>query len=288
MPKFPYIVARRSTVGAHRPGVYGSPILSEGDVARKLADQHASGCLPDIDLQHDQQSRLLEDFASYYADVDFPETKQDGSRFYLQQEWFAHSDAYFLNGFLRHFQPKRIIEIGSGFSSSVMLDTIDQFSLETESITFVEPNATRLRSLLSEKDKQRVTIFESPIQSVDQKIFSELVAGDLLFVDSSHVLKYGSDLQTILFEIVPSLPVGVHVHFHDIFYPFEYPKDWIRTGRYWNECYFLRAFLSSNRDWKITLFNHYVNETFGDFIAREMPNCRKGFGGSLYIQRVAN
>lgn len=89
-----------------------------------------------------------------------------------------------------------------------------------------------------------------------------------------------------MFEILPRLQPGVFVHFHDIFYPFEYPAEWLVQGRYWNENDFLRAVLSYNSEWSIQFFNTYVHFMFGDFIKEEMPLCAKNMGGSLYIRRL--
>jgi hypothetical protein len=79
---------------------------------------------------------------------------------------------------------------------------------------------------------------------------------------------------------------AVFVHFHDVFYPFDYPSEWLIEGRYWNENYFLRAFLSWNTEWHIRFFNTYVHCMFGDFIRETMPLCARNAGGSLYIQRA--
>ena len=117
------------------------------------------------------------------------------------------------------------------------------------------------------------------------ELFLSLKAGDFLFIDSSHVLKCGSDLQLLMFEILPLLPSGVFVHFHDVFYPFDYPTEWLKEGKYWNENYFLRAFLSYNSDWSVSFFNTYVALAFNAFIKDKMPLCIKNSGGSLYIQR---
>jgi hypothetical protein len=92
-------------------------------------------------------------------------------------------------------------------------------------------------------------------------------------------------MQLLMFEILPRLQPGVFVHFHDVFYPFDYPSEWLTEGRYWNENYFLRAFLSYNSEWSIRFFNTYVHFMFGDLIKEGMPLCAKNTGSSLYIQR---
>jgi hypothetical protein len=108
-----------------------------------------------------------------------------------------------------------------------------------------------------------------------------------LFIDSSHVLKCGSDVQFLMFEVLPVLAVGVVVHFHDVFESFEYPREWLIEGWYWNEDYALRAFLSYNAAWEISLFGNYAVNSFREFFAANMPLCLKNPGGSLYIRRAA-
>ncbi len=89
-------------------------------------------------------------------------------------------------------------------------------------------------------------------------VFQSLNSGDVLFVDSTHVTKLGSDVNRIFFEILPALASGVIVHFHDIFYPFEYPRAWVREGRGWNETYLLRAFLEYNEAYEVLLWAHML------------------------------
>jgi methyltransferase family protein len=184
-------------------------------------------------------------------------------------------------------QPRRIIEIGSGFSSAVMLDTMDRFFNHAPHITFIEPCPVNLKQLLRPEDLSRVTLIENKVQRVPIERFTSLQRGDLLFIDSSHVLKCGSDVQFLMFDVLPRLPVGVLVHFHDVFDSFEYPREWLLKGWYWNEDYILRAFLSFNNAWEIYLFGNYAVRTFRQLVEEKMPLCLKNPGGSLYIRRTA-
>lgn len=124
------------------------------------------------------------------------------------------------------------------------------------------------------------------MQEIPLDKFKALQSGDLLFIDSSHVVKCNSDLHYLFSKLMHTLADGVIVHFHDVFYPFDYPSEWLMQGRYWNENYFLRAFLSDNRKWDILFFNNYVGMEFDKYIEGKMPLCRKGAGGSLYIRKV--
>jgi predicted O-methyltransferase YrrM len=191
-----------------------------------------------------------------------------------------------LYGLLRHFRPRRVIEVGSGYSSAVMLDTVEQFLENRTSFTFIEPNPERLLSLLRPSDIDRVTLHATPVQSVRSDTFSVLQANDILFIDSSHVAKAGSDVVYLLNTIVPSLNPGVVVHIHDIFWPFEYPAEWLREGRAWNEIYMVRAFLQFNGAFRILLFNAYLAARYRDRLQACCPLALRNPGGSLWLMRT--
>ena len=150
---------------------------------------------------------------------------------------------------MREFRPKRIIEIGSGFSSALMLDVNEKHFNNLIDLTFIEPYPDRLNKLVKPNDK--ANIIPQKLQDVDFNIFTKLEENDIFFIDSSHVSKAGSDVNSIIFNVLPLLKKGVLIHFHDIFYPFEYPEKWYKEGRYWNEAYILRAFLQFNSVFKI-------------------------------------
>lgn len=272
--------------GAFPAGHYYSPIPDRDDVHEYVELRKPLNLeLPDVKLNKERQFKLLKDYFRFYDELPFPEKQNKEYRYYYDNNWYSYSDAIFLYSFLRKHEPKRIIEIGSGFSSAVMLDTVDGFFSHRPDITFIDPYPDRLNSLLRNDDEKHVKIINKKVQEVPMELFLSLKAGDFLFIDSSHVLKCGSDLQLLMFEILPLLPSGVFVHFHDVFYPFDYPTEWLKEGKYWNENYFLRAFLSYNSDWSVSFFNTYVALAFNAFIKDKMPLCIKNSGGSLYIQR---
>jgi hypothetical protein len=288
LDRLPYIRGLRQQVndaGENPPGDFYSPIPARGDVVEYLASKRDES-LPEIRQNKEGQWELLKTFQTFYKDLPFPEMPSRETRYYYNQTVFCYADAIFLYCFLRHTQPRRIIEVGSGFSSAVMLDTIERFSLHPPSITFIEPYPASLKRIVRPGDAARVTILEEKVQKIPIHTFMELQRGDLLFIDSTHVLKCGSDVQFLFFALLPKLPDGVFVHFHDVFYPFEYPAEWLLKGRYWNEDYFLRAFLAYNSAWDIHFFNSYVGIVFKDFLREKMPLCLKDTGGSLYLQKI--
>ncbi|MFB2771543.1 class I SAM-dependent methyltransferase [Pelatocladus sp. BLCC-F211] len=269
------------------PGHFYSPIPNLSDVLEKedLIFQNKKE-FPSIDLREEEQLKMLELLALYYEELPFPEQPSTSSRYYYQNQFFCYSDAIILYAMLRHFKPKKVIEIGSGFSSAVMLDTNETFLANVTNFTFIEPYPERLYSLLNEKDKHQHKVIEKPVQEVELELFQMLNAGDILFVDSSHVVKIGSDVAHIIFEILPRLKPGVIVHFHDVFCSFEYPKEWVEEGRAWNENYFLRAFLQYNSVFNILYFNSFMGHFYQDELERKIPLCLRNTGGSLWMKKA--
>jgi hypothetical protein len=257
-------------------------------MSARLARPDPWPALPGIDLNADGQLALLEALASYYPALPFTDRDAGVTRYHFGQPWFGQGDAIALYGLLRHFEPRCIIEVGCGYTSALVLDTVERFFDEPPAITLIDPAPSRLRGLLRREDGDRVRVLEAPVQAAPPETFDALGPGDLLFIDSSHVVTCGSDVQFLLFDVIPRLPPGVLVHFHDVFYPFEYPAEWLRQGRDWNEAYFLRAFLAFNRSWRIRLFNSYAGRAFAEFLSRRMPRWLENPGGSLYVERVAD
>lgn len=124
------------------------------------------------------------------------------------------------------------------------------------------------------------------LQEVDIEIFAELSASDILFIDSTHVCKIDSDVNHIFFRVLPHLKSGVYIHFHDIFYPFEYPKDWVYQGLAWNEAYVLRSFLQYNQSFRIKLFNTYMAIFYNKEFVDAMPIPLNHIGGSIWLEKV--
>lgn len=254
------------------PGHYYSPLPDIDEVRRThaaVADRSRRH-VPGIDLHAAAQRDLVRAFAAYQNDLPFPRQARDGCRYHLDNPFFAFGDGVVLWSMLAHFRPQRVVEIGSGYSSAAMLDAADALQLAT-SFTFVDPYPQRLLSLLGAADRQRCNVVERAVQTVDTGIFDNLTAGDLLFIDSSHVAKFGSDLNYLLAEVMPALCPGVLVHVHDVCWPFEYPLHWFEDGRAWNEAYMMRAFLQFNDAFEILLFNDYLAAQHADLLAECLP-----------------
>jgi hypothetical protein len=151
--------------------------------------------------------------------------------------------------------------------------------------TFIDPDLSTFQAICRNHEGASVTTFAMPVQDVPLSDFDALASGDILFVDSSHVAKTGSDVNRILFEILPRLRSGVFVHVHDVHYPFEYPRQWVYEGRAWNEAYLLRAFLEFNDEFEIVLFASYLATFHHDLLMRIMPMVTENAPGSLWLRR---
>lgn len=236
-------------------------------------------------MNEEEQVRIMRELARYYPDMPFSDNATDGLRYYCDNQSYAYSDGVILHCMLRHLQPRRLVEVGSGFSSCVTLDTDEKFLNGKTNITFIEPYPQLLHSLIRAEDKSRVRILPQMLQDVDSAIFGELEAGDVLFIDSTHVSKVDSDVNRLFFEILPNLKPGVFVHIHDIFYPFEYPKESFAAGRAWNELYMLRTFLQFNSAYRIVFMNTFMEHFHEEFFRQHMPLCLVNRGGSIWLQR---
>jgi hypothetical protein len=234
---------------------------------------------------------MLVKFKPIYDKIDFTEQKSSDNRYYFGNGMFAYGDGVFYTCMLYEYKPNKIIEVGSGFTSALLLDIVDKVQDWSPEITFIEPAPERLNSLLRDDDRSNVTIIKSTLQQVNYDIFKSLNSGDLLFIDSSHYYRAGSDVYDVLNSILPNLNSGVIVHFHDIFYPWEqYPQAWL--CRKYTEMPALVNFLQSNHsDWNILFYNNYTNQEYKDKVAELLPSrlakgCHQRNGGSIYIQKL--
>jgi predicted O-methyltransferase YrrM len=270
------------------PGSYSSPIVDAADIRSREAEIFSinSKDIPGVDLNEEYQLTLLKEFERYYPEIPFTDIKNE-RRYYYNNGYYLHSDAIFLYSMIRYFHPRRIVEIGAGFSSAAMLDSVDSLGYQDTVFTFIDPYPDRLRSVLRKEDHLRCTILEKRLEDVEVTIGDQLTENDILFVDSSHVCKTGSDVNKIILEILPRLNSRVLIHFHDLFFPFEYPKSWVLDWNSfgWNEDYFLRAFLMYNTNFEIVFFNTFLEQFYKERFMRIMPDCLKHPGGSLWIRK---
>jgi hypothetical protein len=254
-----------------RPGHFYSPLTAKADIRRALTWQGAPG----VDLNGTQQLELAASIQSVLA------AEPPGPRYRESNDVYGAGDAAVYRAMLAHLRPSKVIEAGSGFATAVALDETDANpDLLGLDMTCIEPYPDRLLRLLRPSDD--VTLLRCPVQDVALDTYSSIGANDILFIDSTHVAKAGSDVAWLLLHVLPRLQQGAVVHVHDIFWPFTYPPDWLRERRDWNEAFFLHAFLSGNIQWEILLFSSWLwsqhSEMVPARIAREQP-------GSIWLRK---
>lgn len=278
--------ALKGALAAH-PGFY-SPLVDVTDVThRGNAFWHPDPQDLGIDFHAHEQATLLAACAPFLARYSYPAkgaADAELDAFYDGNSQFSHLDARMLFALMQLWRPGRIIEVGSGYSTLLMEDVNRRLLGGTTLITSIEPYP---RSFMQRLGVRGITLIEQKVQDVAFDHFGQLQAGDVLFIDSSHVVKTGSDVNALVFDILPRLPAGVRIHFHDIFLPHEYPKSWVCEGRSWNEQYLVRALLQFGASHFRVLFSsayasiclpHAVSEALGGTLMS---------GGSLWIEKLS-
>ncbi len=273
--------AKRIAGAAVRPsyvaaGHFYSPLTSKSDIERALK---TSPSLAGIDLREDAQLELLGTMAPLWRQR--PRGRYDTPG----NTMFPSSDAAVLSALIRMVSPKQIIEVGSGYSSAVMLDSRD----EATQLTFVEPYPERLQGLIRPDDKNWELI-QSPVQETELELFRRLNRDDILFIDSTHVMKAGSDVGYLLFQVLPNLASGVLVHFHDVFYAeygLGYQDGWLAEHRDWNEAYFLQAFLMNSASYEIVLFNDYIWQMHSSVVKQYLPETVRQRPGGIWLRKIS-
>jgi SAM-dependent methyltransferase/predicted O-methyltransferase YrrM len=278
----------RSVPTLFPPGHYYSPVVDPKTIAEYVEKQYLQepGDIKGIHFDEDAMVRLWKENAEFIENTPFGEHDDGTNRYYYDNGNYPYGDAIMLRAIIAHFKPKNVIEVGSGFSSACMLDAVDHIGLGDFKMTCIDPDADRLRGRLREEDHSRVDIIEGLVQDVPVSTFSKLDENDILFIDSTHVLKTASDVHYELFSILPSLNKGVLVHFHDIQYPFEYPRKWLfEDNRSWNEIYALRAFLMYNSAFEVVFWNGFFARQQRKLIHETNPLFLKNPGGSIWLRR---
>jgi Methyltransferase domain len=267
-------------------GHFYSPIADPVDIrAREEKIWMSVDEMPGINLNVSGQLKLLSQLKPYTASINYPvEQPEDSTTYFYQNDQFPVLDAEFLYAALCHFKPRSMIEVGSGFSSLITADVNRRIFQSKLDFSCIEPFP---RQFLIDGVEGITKLVRQKVEDVDLSFFDRLDAGDILFIDSSHVSKVGSDVNYLFFEVLPRLKKGVMVHVHDIFLPDEYPKVWvIDQGRNWNEQYLLRAFLQFNTDWKVMWASHFIGTRHMAAVQDTFPRYPKlGGGGSLWFKR---
>jgi predicted O-methyltransferase YrrM len=276
----------RLAIAFARPGHFYSPHPGRREIDAHNQFNWERGPLPGIDYREAAQLALLEAMAKHYPALPYAGKPGPNTRYGYDNPLYSYGDGVMLFTMIQHLKPRRIIEVGSGHSSCAILDAIERLPGGGTQVTFVEPHAALLKSLVRPGDLDRHRLLEHGLQACPLSLFESLQAGDILFIDSSHVSKLGSDVNYFMFEILPVLKPGVFVHIHDIIHPFEYPIQWYGEGRAWNETYLLRAFLSFNDSWRMELFTSFMLRRHRAWFETHMPLVLRQGGGQIWISRM--
>lgn len=259
---------------------YYEPFFSKKDLQIPL-DQERS--LIGIDWNIKEQLDLLNSFSFNEEFRDISNEYKDDLSFHFNNNSFCSGDAEYWYNIIRLKQPKKIIEIGSGHSTKMAQKAI----LKNKELNpgyncnhiCIEPYE------MPWLEKLNVKVIRERVEKIDVNFFKSLEEGDILFIDSSHIIKPQGDVLFEYFEILPILNKGVIVHIHDIFSPRNYLKEWILdTYRFWNEQYLLEAFLNSNKNWRIIGSVNYLKHNFYKELFSKCPRLTPDREpGSFYI-----
>jgi predicted O-methyltransferase YrrM len=271
------------------PGHFYSPVPDPEELASRrkaLWPEHPE--VPHIDFNDDHHRKVLEDWLpKFMPDFDYPERKvldAEARGFHIDNSQFSHLDCRVLFTLLRAWKPGRMIEVGGGYSTLLSADVNHRFLNASMAFTCVEPYP---REFLKRGLAGLGELLVERVEKVPLERFADLGAGDVLFIDSSHVCKTGSDVNYLYFEVIPRLATGVRIHVHDVFLPAEYPENWVlEENRSWNEQYLVRAMLTHNPHYRVLFGSNYAALRFPEKISRALGgqdgDCMGG--GSLWFE----
>jgi hypothetical protein len=269
--------------GFHLTPVYFyQPIPDSRQLTNEMWEQESE--LPGVDMNDATQSKFLtETFPQYKTEYSqFPHAPSDSPHeFYFENPMFSGTDALVLYGMLRHFKPRRVLEVGSGFSSRITAKAL--LANGSGELTCIEPYP---EDVLRQGFPGLKQLIEKGVQEVEPDVFQELEANDVLFIDSSHVVRVGGDVDFLFLEVLPRLKPGVIIHVHDIYLPLPGRRDWVmEERRFWNEQQLLQAFLIGNCDFEVMFANAYANRKFPDQMKAAFPSSPWWGGGSFWMRR---
>lgn len=274
------------------PVHFYEPIPDTRKLKDNLWEKHSQ--LIGIDMNEKKQQELLAYFTSNFKRdcENFPKEKtqiQMPYQYYINNGSFESVDGEILYCMIRYFKPRRIIEIGSGYSTylsaKAILKNKEENGIECRLIA-MEPYPNKV---LEKGFPGLSRLIKKEVQDVELNEFDQLKENDILFIDSSHILKIGSDVQYEYLEILPRLNKGVIVHSHDIFLPSEYPKNWtLKDFSFYNEQYLLQAFLTFNNNFEVLWGGSYMRLKHPELLEKSFNsyNRKTVWPGSFWIRKI--
>ena len=262
---------------------YYEPLINPKHLRFSLREKRN---LVGINWNIEEQLKLLNEFKYESELLNFSDLPtNDIKEFFYLNKSFVSGDACFWYSIIRHKKPKKIIEIGSGHSTRMAQAAIVKNKLENPNYncehTCVEPYEMPWLSQMN------VDLIRRKVETLDLEVFRKLESNDILFIDSSHMIRPQGDVLFEFLEILPILKPGVIVHIHDILSPRDYLTEWITEDiRFWNEQYLLEAFLTNNKDWKIIGAVNLLKNDYFDQMKSKFPKLDINIEpGSFYIQK---
>ena len=248
---------------------------------------------PGVDFREADQVELVRSLAAAYRSEYEALPQEPGGAphdFYLNNGGFRSVDAEVLYCMIRSCRPRRLIEVGSGLSTCLAARALRKNAEDASTaacrFTTIDPFPG---TIVRDGIPGLTELIPTGIQDVPISVFQDLGKDDILFIDSSHVLRIGSDVQYEYLEILPRLRPGVLVHVHDIFLPAEYPRAWVLgQKRFWTEQYLLQAFLAFNESFRIVLAAGYLHLRRPELLESAFPSYRRAVErpGSFWMRRV--
>ncbi|MBN1185857.1 MAG: hypothetical protein JXB49_26485 [Bacteroidales bacterium] len=268
------------------PGHIYSPIPSSKNF--KISERINQDVFEGLKFNEQKQLDLLTTLCNYeHLIPEFPDYPKENYRFFYRNNYFSYPDVSILICALLHFKIRKIVDIGGEKISPALILDLNETLFKDNPIELIVIQPELLASNI-DQNNENLTIIKENIQDVDRSIFKDLQENDLVFLDTTHNIKRGSDVNYIAYHILPILGKGVKVHLHDIYYPFEYPKEYFFEGKYWNEIYFWKAFLMFNEAFEIELFNSYFEHKYRDFMDKSFSKYFNGIKGELAIQGMGS
>ena len=272
---------------------YYSPIPDIEDLEKRQVWNKKSD-LTGIDFRPEKQVKLLQELGEKYGvECNWPgkPIDDDPLKFYTENNSYSFGCAAALHTILRSHKPKKVIEIGSGFSSVVITSAMEKNKSEGRAGEYIiidpYPNMVTEIKLPGVKE-----VIKERVELTEMGRFEQLGKGDVLFIDSGHTVRTGGDVNYLYLDVLPRLAPGVIVHIHDICLPYEYPKVYYTNPSFrvfWTEAYLLQAFLTYNSQFEVMLAMGYLmtdqSEEFKKAFRYYDPSIHKSISGSFWIQR---
>ena len=232
--------------------------------------------------------RVEHELAPLIGELDLPiHDPGEPGRFFLHNGGFGPVDAELLYAMIRAARPRRVVELGSGYSTLLIalacVRNAGEGSTTAHEIFDPFPRPHILGDALGASKLTALSATDVPLE-----VFATLECGDILFVDTTHTVKLGGDVNHLILDVLPTLRPGVIVHFHDIFLPWEYPRQWFEQMHwYWAEQYLLQAFLAYNHDFEIIVPAHALARDHPERLAVAIPSFTAGVApGSMWVRRT--